>query len=64
MLPTVAEWSNFSVANDEFVLDGRVHRIHASCFHYFRVRPVDWKDRLLRVKALGCNAIEAYIPWK
>lgn len=31
--------------------------------HYFRVVPEYWRDRLEKLKAMGCNAVETYIPW-
>lgn len=31
--------------------------------HYFRILPEYWEDRLLKLKALGCNTVETYIPW-
>ena len=34
----------------------------AEC-HYFRIDPVDWRERLLQVKAAGCNLISTYVPW-
>src|SRR5699024_2810060 len=31
--------------------------------HYFRTVPEHWEDRLLKLKALGLNTVETYIPW-
>ena len=31
--------------------------------HYFRVLPEYWEDRLLKLKALGCNTVETVVPW-
>lgn len=28
-----------------------------------RIPPAYWEDRLARVKAMGCNAIQMYVPW-
>jgi hypothetical protein len=28
-----------------------------------RIPPAYWVDRLARVKAMGCNAIQMYVPW-
>ena len=53
----------FTVSHDEFVLDGRPFQILCSSFHYFRCPPPLWSDRLARLKAMGVNAVEAYVPW-
>ena len=31
--------------------------------HYFRVVPEYWRDRLEKIKALGCNTVETYVAW-
>eukprot|EP00931_Biecheleriopsis_adriatica_P008147 TRINITY_DN109376_c0_g1_i1.p1 TRINITY_DN109376_c0_g1~~TRINITY_DN109376_c0_g1_i1.p1 ORF type:complete len:739 (+),score=129.49 TRINITY_DN109376_c0_g1_i1:57-2273(+) len=51
------------VADDMFELDGRPHRILSGSVSYFRVLPEQWRDRLEKLKALGCNAAEVYVPW-
>ncbi len=33
-------------------------RRDACSVHYFRIHPLYWRDRLLRVKAMGLNAIQ------
>ncbi|MCR5426415.1 MAG: beta-galactosidase [Lachnospiraceae bacterium] len=35
----------------------------SGAIHYFRVVPEYWEDRLLKLKAMGCNTVETYIPW-
>lgn len=55
--------SSFNVSNDAFMLNGKPFIIRASCFHYFRTHPSDWKDRLLRLMSMGINAVEMYVPW-
>ncbi|VDL83671.1 unnamed protein product [Nippostrongylus brasiliensis] len=49
--------------NDRFLLDGKPFRYIAGSIHYFRIHPTQWRDRLQRVRALGFNAIQYYIPW-
>ncbi|RCN42476.1 hypothetical protein ANCCAN_11552 [Ancylostoma caninum] len=49
--------------NDQFLLDGQPFRYISGSIHYFRIHPSQWKDRLQRVRALGFNAIQYYIPW-
>ena len=36
---------------------------HSGCIHYSRVHPSLWKDRLTRIRAMGLNTIETYVPW-
>ena len=48
---------------DDFYLNGRKIKIISGSIHYFRVVPEYWKDRLEKLKALGCNTVETYIPW-
>jgi beta-galactosidase len=53
----------FTVENDNFVLNGTAVRLLSSSFHYFRAPHVLWRDRLMRLKAMGINSVEAYVPW-
>ncbi|MBE5842923.1 MAG: beta-galactosidase [Butyrivibrio sp.] len=48
---------------DKFYLDGKKFKIISGAFHYFRTVPEYWKDRLLKLKAMGGNTVETYIPW-
>lgn len=48
---------------DDFYLDGERIQIISGSIHYFRVVPEYWKDRMEKLKALGCNTVETYIPW-
>ena len=50
-------------ANDQFLKDGKPFRYISGSVHYFRIHPALWKDRLTRVRALGMNAIQFYVPW-
>ncbi|VDM63885.1 unnamed protein product [Angiostrongylus costaricensis] len=49
--------------NNQFLLDGQPFRYISGSIHYFRIHRSQWKDRLQRVRALGLNAIQYYIPW-
>lgn len=42
---------------------GTPHTIRSGSVHYFRVHPDYWADRLARVKAMGLNTVDTYIPW-
>lgn len=48
---------------DDFYLDGKKAKIISGGIHYFRILPDYWRDRLEKLKALGCNTVETYIPW-
>lgn len=39
---------------DNFYLDGKPFQIISGGIHYFRVVPEYWKDRLEKLKAMGC----------
>lgn len=49
--------------SDTFYLDGNKFQIISGAIHYFRVVPEYWQDRLEKLKAMGCNTVETYIPW-
>eukprot|EP00041_Stephanoeca_diplocostata_P011407 m.188329 g.188329 ORF g.188329 m.188329 type:complete len:797 (-) comp18526_c0_seq2:98-2488(-) len=56
--------ASFTIDNDEFIKDGVAgFQIKAGCIHYSRVPEDYWKDRLLRLRAMGLNAIQTYVPW-
>ncbi|MGL4697315.1 glycoside hydrolase family 35 protein [Enterococcus larvae] len=48
---------------EEFYYDGQPYKIISGAIHYFRVVPEYWQDRLEKLKALGCNTVETYVPW-
>lgn len=48
---------------DEFYLDGKTIKIISGGMHYFRIMPEYWRDRLEKLKNMGCNTVETYIPW-
>ena len=48
---------------DNFYLDGKPFQIISGAFHYFRTVPAYWRDRMEKLKAMGCNTVETYIPW-
>uniref|UniRef100_A0A8C3L5M7 Beta-galactosidase n=1 Tax=Chrysolophus pictus TaxID=9089 RepID=A0A8C3L5M7_CHRPC len=46
-----------------FVKDGRPFRYISGSIHYSRVPRYYWKDRLLKMKMAGLDAIQTYVPW-
>lgn len=54
--------SRFEI-RDQFYLDNAPFQIISGAMHYFRVVPAYWRDRLLKLRAMGCNTVETYVPW-
>lgn len=54
--------STFEV-KETFYLDGKPFQIISGSIHYFRIVPEYWRDRLEKLKSLGMNTVETYIPW-
>lgn len=54
--------SKFEI-RDTFYLDGMPVKIISGAIHYFRTVPEYWRDRLEKLKAMGCNTVETYVPW-
>lgn len=48
---------------EKFYLNGEAFQIISGAFHYFRTVPEYWRDRLEKLKNMGCNTVETYIPW-
>ncbi|QGN35566.1 beta-galactosidase [Microlunatus sp. Gsoil 973] len=52
-----------TIDQDRFLRNGIPHQIISGAVHYFRIADRLWEDRLLRVRALGCNTVETYVAW-
>lgn len=52
-----------TVKNDSFYLNEQPFQVLSGGVHYFRTVPEHWEDRLQKLKALGLNTVETYIPW-
>ena len=48
---------------DKFYIEEKPFQIISGAIHYFRVVPEYWQDRLEKLKNMGCNTVETYIPW-
>ncbi|XP_029445508.1 beta-galactosidase [Rhinatrema bivittatum] len=46
-----------------FRKDGKPFRYISGSIHYSRVPRFYWKDRLLKMKMAGLDAIQTYVPW-
>lgn len=54
--------SKFEIKED-FYLNNEKIKIISGAVHYFRIVPEYWRDRLEKLKSIGCNCVETYIPW-
>ena len=54
---------NTFTIKDQFYLNGEPFRIISGAIHYFRVPRAYWRDRLEKLRAMGCNTVETYVPW-
>ncbi|MBO0812874.1 MAG: beta-galactosidase [Microlunatus sp.] len=52
-----------TIEHDHFLRNSEPHQIISGAVHYFRIPAELWEDRLLRLKALGCNTVETYVAW-
>lgn len=52
----------FEIGKD-FYLNNKKIKIISGAVHYFRIVPEYWKDRLEKLKSIGCNCVETYVPW-
>lgn len=49
--------------NKEFEVNKQEIKIISGSIHYFRSMPSTWEDKLIKLKALGANTVETYVPW-
>lgn len=54
---------SFKIGKENFIINGKEEKIISGAMHYFRTVPEYWEDRLLKLRALGCNCVETYMPW-
>lgn len=52
-----------TILGDNFVQNGRRVQLLSGAIHYFRVVPEYWRDRLLKLQAMGLNTVETYVAW-
>jgi beta-galactosidase len=55
--------STLEIRPDGFYFAGQPFRLIGGAMHYFRIPRACWRDRLLKLKALGCNTVETYVAW-
>ena len=49
-----------TIRGNDFIQNGKPVQLLSGAIHYFRVVPEYWRDRLLKLKAMGVNGI-AYL---
>lgn len=54
--------NTFNIKED-FYYNGERVKLISGAIHYFRIVPEYWRDRLEKLKLMGCNCVETYIPW-
>jgi beta-galactosidase len=54
---------SFRVQDGKFLLDGKPFRIISGEMHSPRIPRAYWRDRLRMAKAMGLNAVTAYVFW-
>lgn len=53
----------FTIGTHDFLLDGQPLQIRCGEMHFARVPRAYWRQRLLAIKAMGLNAVCAYLFW-
>lgn len=54
--------TNFEI-KDDFYLNEKPFKVISGAIHYFRVVPEYWRDRLEKLRLMGCNTVETYVAW-
>ncbi|CAN8004534.1 unnamed protein product [Ixodes hexagonus] len=49
--------------HDRFLKDGEPFRYISGSLHYFRVPRAYWRDRLVKMRLAGLNALQTYVEW-
>lgn len=57
------EKHDFTLGKTDFLLDGKPFRFISGEMHPARIPKEYWRHRIQMAKAMGCNAIAAYIFW-
>lgn len=60
---TTQKKHTFTIADGNFLLDGKPIQIHSGEMHYARIPKPYWRHRLKMMKAMGLNAIATYVFW-
>ncbi|MCB2177773.1 MAG: beta-galactosidase [Actinomycetales bacterium] len=55
--------TTFTIGERDFLADGRPVQLIAGALHYPRIHPGHWRDRIVKARQMGLNAIETYVFW-
>ncbi|HRI00427.1 MAG TPA: beta-galactosidase [Saprospiraceae bacterium] len=58
-----AQSHQFALGESEFLLDGNPFQMRSGEMHFQRVPKEYWKDRLIKIRALGLNTVSTYVFW-
>jgi beta-galactosidase len=62
--PAAAPAAHIAYDAASMIIDGKRTIIRGGSFHYYRLPSSDlWKDRLLKIKRAGYNAVDLYFYW-
>jgi beta-galactosidase len=53
----------FEIKNGQFLMDGKRYQVLSGEIHYSRIPEQNWKNRLIKAKAMGLNTICTYVFW-
>lgn len=52
-----------TIKDKQILIDGQPQLIMSGEIHYYRLDPTVWEERILQLKASGCNTVATYVPW-
>lgn len=52
------------ISEGVYSIDGRRQVLSSADYPYYRDDPRNWPDRLEKLKAIGCQIVTFYIPWR
>ena len=55
--------AGLSVDQPYFTLNNKNITLFSGAFNYYRVPQEYWRDRLRKLRGMGLNAVETYVPW-
>jgi beta-galactosidase len=61
--PDAKQPHSFTVADGQFLLDGKPFQVISGSIHYTRIPRAYWRDRLRKARAMGLNTVETYAFW-
>ena len=60
----MSQQANCTIENGVFYIDGNPMMFLSADYPYYRDHVDNWRDRILSLKAMGCNVITFYVPWR